>query len=122
MSAYVDAANQYALDVVRGRIPTCRWIKLACKRYRADLKAAKTKNYPYRFDAEQAARACHFIEQLPYHKGKWAKDGATMVLQPWQCFFVCNIFGWLYKSSGLRRFRRAILMVPRKNEIGRAHV
>ena len=30
-------------------------------------------------------------------------------------FFVCSIFGWLRKADDLRRFRKALLLVPRKN-------
>jgi phage terminase large subunit-like protein len=36
-------------------------------------------------------------------------------LQPWQCFLVCVLFGWLRKDNGRRRFRAAYLEIPRKN-------
>lgn len=112
MTAYVAVANKYARDVVAGKIPASKWVKLACQRHLDDLKR---KGFAYRFDEAKAARACKFIE-LQYHtKGKWAAKGERLKLEPWQCFMVAAIFGWVRKASGLRRFRRALLLVPRKN-------
>jgi phage terminase large subunit-like protein len=36
------------------------------------------------------------------------------VLQPWQIWLTCAIFGWL-RLDGKRRFRKIFLLVPRKN-------
>lgn len=38
-----------------------------------------------------------------------------MVLEPWQKFVICSIFGWVKKSNGKRRFHKARLYIPRKN-------
>ena len=34
----VNAANQYARDVVRGKIQVCRYVVLACQRHLDDLE------------------------------------------------------------------------------------
>jgi phage terminase large subunit-like protein len=47
---HVDAAFAYATAVVGKKIPACKWVRLACKRHLTDLKKAKRKVYPYRFD------------------------------------------------------------------------
>ena len=107
-----DLARTYARDVVSGKIPAGRYIVLACKRFLADLKR---KRFPYRFDDERADRAVRFQERMPHVKGKWAAKHERLVYEPWQCFAECNIFGWVHKKTGLRRFRESYEEVPRKN-------
>jgi phage terminase large subunit-like protein len=113
--AHVADANRYARAVVAGKIQVSRWVRLACQRHLDDLKREKTKAFHYRFDKAKAERACGLIELLPHTKGKWAASGGTIRLEPWQKFIVCSIFGWVRKVTGLRRFRKAYLEIPRKN-------
>jgi phage terminase large subunit-like protein len=112
---YSLAANQYAQDVVNGRIAVCRDVQLACKRHLSDLEQSlNDPQFPYKFSPKRGNKVCAFGEMLPLtgaHGGK----GRTLKLQPWQCFFLCNIFGWLQRKDNLRRFRTVYLYVPRKN-------
>jgi phage terminase large subunit-like protein len=112
---HVDAANAYAAAVVARKIVACKWVRLACKRHLDDLKKAKKKAYPYRFDPAKAEKVCKFIELLPHTKGVWASKQEKIKLEPWQCFKTVVIFGWLRKHDNLRRFRKAIILEPRKN-------
>ncbi|WP_185982829.1 terminase large subunit [Aureimonas mangrovi] len=112
---HVDAAHRYARDVVAGKILACKWVRLACQRHLDDLKAAKAKAYPYRFDPGAAEKWCRFIELLPHTKGKWAQQAQKLKLEPWQCFKTACLFGWLRKADELRRFRKALILEPRKN-------
>lgn len=118
---HVQKAADYARGVVGGTILACKWVRLACARHLRDLERAKTDASPYRFDAEKAERRCKFLELLPHVKGKWArrdpktKRGQRIVLEPWQCFVIASIFGWLKKENGMRRFRKVSIYVPRKN-------
>ena len=112
---HVDKANKYARDVVAGRISACKWIRLACQRHLNDLAAQKEQRFRYRFDRVQAERVCKFLELLPHSKGEWARKGLKIQLEPWQCFKTAALFGWLRKSDGLRRYRKAIILEPRKN-------
>lgn len=122
---HVSNALQYAKDVQSGRILACRWVRLAGERFLADMERSKG-DWPYRFDAEEAERVCKFVERFPHVKGKWAipragdPDSILIRLEPWQCFIVCNLYGWVYKAETpegrhLRRFRMAYIAVPRKN-------
>ena len=111
----VDKADGYIKAVISGEIKACKWIKLACKRHRKDIRESKKKTYPYKYDKQAAERVCKFIQMLPHTKGKWARNTELLVLEPWQCFFICSVFGWKRKSDNMRRFRRAELFVPRKN-------
>lgn len=111
-------SDRFVKAVTSGRQPACKWVRLAVARHVADLKR---KGFDYRFDPKKADRACAFIERLPHVKGEWAlPDPATgharkIVLEDWQCFFVCSVFGWVNRKTGLRRFRAADVFLPRKN-------
>lgn len=108
-------AEQYCKDVLDGTIIAGQWIKLACKRHLDDLARQDDPEFEYKFSPKKANRVCKFGELLPHVKGKWARSRERIKLEPWQCFIVCSIFGWLRKSDGLRRFRQALVLVPRKN-------
>src|ERR1017187_7603002 len=95
--------REYAQQVVAGEIPTCRWIQLACQRQLDDLER---KDWAWHFDHKRAERICQFIELLPHIKGRWSSP--TIILEPWQCFALTCIFGWV-DSEGLRRFRKALV-------------
>lgn len=104
----VERCNQYANDVLSGAIPSCKTIQLACERYRNDFN-----NEELLFDERSANASVANIERLCHAKGKL--QGQHIHLENWQCFKVCNLFGWKWKKNGLRRFRRAYARVPRKN-------
>lgn len=110
---YVAVGEQYARDVVDGSIPACLYVRQACQRQLNDLERAAA-GWKYQFDRERANRACRFIEKLPHIKGRWAKEGRTIELEPWQVFIVTTVFGWV-DAEGRRRFRSVYEEVPRKN-------
>ncbi len=117
---HVAKANKYARDVVSGKIPAGLYVRQACERHLKDL-GRRAKAYPYKFSSVSAEHACDFIEKLPHTKGKWAvatrgnPSSVLIKLEPFQCFIVCVLFGWLQKADGLRRFRETYIEIPRKN-------
>jgi len=113
--AYAERATQYCRDVVSGKILACKWVKLACQRHLDDLVKARTKEFDYKFDPVRAGRVCASMERFPHVKGKWARGNSPIHLEPHQCFVMCSLFGWVFKGSGLRRFREARIFKPRKN-------
>lgn len=118
--SHVEKATQYAREILDGKIIACEWVKLACKRHFDDLEAGV-----YTFDEARAEKAATFISLMPHTKGKWAQvkprepHANLTVLEPWQCFLVCSVFGWV-NADGNRRFKKASLYVPRKN--GKSHL
>ena len=86
---------------------------MACRRFLDDLEKSKTDpEYPWAFDEHKAARPVDFIERfLVPTKGDYDK----MVLMDWQCFIECNLFGWVDKETGLRRFQEALIVVGSGN-------
>lgn len=125
MRDYVAIAAQYQVDVLQGRIPVCKWVRLACERNRRDLDRQGSAVFPYEFNPDAARRICQMAEMLPHIKGPKAfivgKDDEgravwnPIQLEPWQCWLLTTIFGWLRVGTGLRRFRIAFTLVPRKN-------
>lgn len=113
--SYSDVATSYAQDVVDGVIPACKLVIAACQRHFRDLERPESKQFDYRYDSAKAERVCRFIEKLPHVKGKWAQRGEKIKLEPWQVFIVCSLFGWVSKTTGHYRFRKAYIEVPRKN-------
>ncbi|QGU16392.1 terminase large subunit [Leclercia sp. 119287] len=111
----VNAANQYARDIVRGKTVACRYVIDACQRHLDDLAKEKTKKFLYRFDKDLAEKAAKFIQLLPHTKGEWAFKRMPITLEPWQLFIVCSAFGWVRKGTKLRRFREVYTEIPRKN-------
>lgn len=126
-SSYLDRARQYEDEVLAGVIPACKWVRLACARNRRDRERSESGDptFPYRIDETAATRICVAAEQLPHIKGPKAfvvghdEEGRAIWnpirLEPWQCWFLTTLFGWLRLDNGHRRFRVGLLLVPRKN-------
>lgn len=112
---YAAIARKYAKDVTEGRQPAGEMVRLQCQRFLDELKRAREKDFPYRFDAAKAGRFCTFVEKMHHTKGKWAAEKKPITLEPWQIWIFCVFFGWIRKKSGLRRFRKLFVVVPRKN-------
>ena len=103
-------AEIYAEQVRDGRILVCEYVRLAVRRYYADLDRALERGW--HFDRRAALRAIGFIERFTHTKGEWA--GRRFRLEPWQHFVLWNIFGWK-NADGTRRFRYAYIEIARKN-------
>jgi phage terminase large subunit-like protein len=114
MTKFTEAALGYAQGVVAGEIVACKWTRLACQRQLDDLARERTDDWPWVFDDELASRPCEFIELLPHIKGKWARERRLIELEPWQCFIITTVFGWVHHETGLRRYREGYVEVPRK--------
>lgn len=112
---YVAVALAYARDAVADRkgIKHCALVRLAAKRFLADLKRASRKSCEFRFSAWHGNDICDFVEKLPHVQGAW--DSPTLVLEPAQIFILVNVFGFRRRSDGRRRFTRAYIEVARKN-------
>jgi phage terminase large subunit-like protein len=121
--SYLDQVVAYAERVTSGAEVAGRFERLACQRFLRDLQRAGTDDFPYVLNRNLGARACRFIELLPHIKGEWARpvyvDGQfsyqKIKLGDWQLFCEFQLFGWVHRDTGLRRFRRSYEEVARKN-------
>jgi len=115
LASYRRTMEAYARAVAAGEIAAARLVRLAAAATLADLDREGDDDFSWRFDDARAWRACAFIEGLPHVKGGWAARRELMRLSPWQVWIVASIFGWVSKATGRRRYRRALILVPRKN-------
>lgn len=66
------------------------------------------------FDQERAERPIRFIETFCKHsKGEWA--GQPVKLELFQKAFISALFGFVDKTTGVRRYRETMFYVARKN-------
>src|SRR5258708_1817007 len=110
---YSAEARKYCEEVLSGKTPACKWVRLACERQVKDLQRVEQTHFLFTFDEEKAARVCRFIERLPHIKGPLS--GQRIKLEPWQVFILTTVFGWVKKSTGNRRFRKVYIEVPKGN-------
>lgn len=106
----MHVAEQYAEDVLSGKRPAGKLIKLACERYFRDLDQAKDKGWY--FDEKEAKRAVDFVGLFKNYKGKAA--GKKLNILPHQAFQHWNIYGWK-NDDGSNRFTVSYEEVSRKN-------
>ena len=112
-STAVTRCYEYVDDVLSGRIRACEKVRMACQRFRNDLERSATDpGWPWVFDEHKAARPTDFMERfLVPTKG----DYDRMELMGWQCFVEANIYGWVDRVTGLRRFRESLIIVGTGN-------
>ena len=111
----VKLAETYASQVISGKIPACKWIKLLCEKHLSELEQSNSDDFQFYFDPAKAEKVAKFLQLLPHTKGKWAGKRELIKLEPWQLFSVCVPFGWLRKKDNTRRYRTILIFVPRKN-------
>ena len=110
MKDFLKLANQYIKDVLSGKIEAGEYTRLACERQKNDLLR---KDWQYEFDVDRAVKPCKFISLLKHIKGP--KAGTCIELEPWQCFIITTLFGWVDKLSRARRFLVSYTEVARGN-------
>ena len=103
-SKYTDYANK----VLNGEIPACEYIKLACKRYLSFFDRDEIF-----FDEKSVDKVVNFCSKFKIAAGKNA--GKPFILSDWQFWVVCQVFGFKWKSNGLRVTKKVYLEVGRKN-------
>ena len=96
--------------IVAKERPASRYTRLACKRFLDDIGR---DDWRWTYDVKKAHKVCRFVEMCPHEKG--AKQGQPLLMEDFQCWIVCSIFGFVDSKSRMRRFKEAFLLIPRKN-------
>src|SRR5215204_1199699 len=109
----VAEAIGYAEAVVAGTVPAGRLARLACGRFLRDKAAADSGTGLWGFAPDLVEAALLFAGQRPNIKGPEA--GRPLRLLPWQRFVFANLFGFVERGTSTRRFRQAVIYVPRGN-------
>ncbi|HEE9846998.1 terminase large subunit [Clostridium perfringens] len=92
---------------------SCEKHKWACQRFLSDIKRQDTEEFPYVWNEDEAQRIVKWFSYLNHRKGVLA--GKPIELTIWQKFVLCQIYGWLNKDTGYRRFNKSFVEVARKN-------
>lgn len=113
--SYKDIAIKYAQDAASGQLICGAEVVLAAKRFLSDLE---------RDDLELHTTEPDFVigivEKLMVHQQGEALDGTPLmntplIFQPWQVFIVYNLIGFYFKGTKERRYKEALIFLPRKN-------
>lgn len=107
----LESAFKYAISVVRGDIPACEDVQLACQRF---LDGVERKDAPYEFVPAKVEHVLKFVKFCRHVKGPEA--GKPIELQPFQVLFLAGIYGFRDKRDHSKRWvTDVILFVPRKS-------
>lgn len=72
------------------------------------------EKHTYIFDEKKSLRCIHFIEKYcKQSKGRWA--GKPLKLELFQKAMLQSLFGFVDKDTGLRKYKKVIFFVARKN-------
>lgn len=85
----------------------------ACERFLRDVANQNTKKFQYEWLEDEAQKIVEWFALLRHSKGVLEKQ--PIILNTWQKFCLCNIYGWYHVVTGYRRFRKAFVEVARKN-------
>lgn len=103
---------QYADAVESGKILACDALKKAVARFQSDLKRSTKRTFKWRFDEEAADRIIDFAEALVQFEEPFT--GHYIELQGWETLYLGQLYGWVDKKTGKRRFKKALLFLARK--------
>ena len=112
---FKEIAIKYADDVINGDIIAGNDVIDSCKRFKADLERDDLELRTTQPDA-----AITIIEGCFVHRQGESIEGEPLlgkpfILQPWQIFIIYNLLGFWYRGTEERRFKEALIFVPRKN-------
>lgn len=111
---YETKAYEYATKIVNREIISSKDVYNCCKRFINDIEKAKSDDYPYYFDLEQATKIEVLARNLRFPTGLLA--GQPIELHISQSFTLSNIYCWRFKDNPKKkRYRMAIILKARKN-------
>lgn len=101
-----DPVTGYAKAVLSGEVAAGPHVRDACARHLNDLESGPQRGLIWDIDAAQKFfRFCRVMLRLS--EGQF--DGLPFELHPSQKFICGSLFGWKWKGTGFRRFRRAYI-------------
>lgn len=107
----MSVAKEYATWVLapENKHKTGKLIKLSAARFLSDLQ----RNDIF-FDEDEAVKMVNFGER---YCNQWEGDwrGKPVTFEPWQRFIFEQLFGWIRKDTGTRRFTKLYIQIAKKN-------
>ena len=115
--------EEYYKWILNNPNKTCQKIKKQYKKLVDNLKKEQKvsfvnkgieETHTYIFDEKKSLRCIHFIEKYcKQSKGRWA--GKQLKLELFQKAMLQSLFGFVDKETGLRKYKKVIFFVARKN-------
>jgi phage terminase large subunit-like protein len=100
----------YAVNVAKGEIVVGKLIKLACQRF---LNQLEDRAWAWEFHIKYVQHFLEFVSTLKHTKGPDA--GKPLILEPFQIFIICAIYGFRSKKNpAVRMVTDVIVFIPRK--------
>lgn len=107
----MNYTKEYLKQIRSGKIVVCKEIKNVYERLEREMSDQASLFY---FSEAHGDHCIEFIETFCRHyQGEHA--GKLVKLELFQKAFIQNLFGWLEKETGLRRFREYFFEVARKH-------
>lgn len=100
--------TDYPWRILDGKETACEWVKLSCKRFIDFLH----RDDMY-FDVDEVKRTIKFFSHFKHFVGQYADK--PFLLEEWQKFIMCGVYGFRWKENNLRVTKTFILSVGRKN-------
>ena len=102
-----NSVEDWIEGIEEGRIISNEYVKQAIQRYKEDLQ--RTDIY---FDKDKVDRVLRFLWYMRINK---KNKYVQFIPLPYQIFFILNVFGFYWYTSGKRRYRYAYLFTARKS-------
>ena len=114
-TVWAEEVDRYVDGALSGDINVCEEIVQACRRYREDLASGI-----WDFRTDEACEIIAIIETTCCHQQGQFLDatplrGTPFLLLPYHKFCIFNILGFYKPGSAERRFKEALIFIPRKN-------
>ena len=113
----LDQAVKYAEDVIAGREITTWEVKKQCTIFIHDYKQRQyDDSFEFYIDVKELTKINSLLKLMNFATGYLANNEVLESLAHFQCFFICNIFGWRYKDNKDKfRYNDVTLFIARKN-------
>ncbi|MBF0780504.1 MULTISPECIES: terminase large subunit [unclassified Granulicatella] len=113
MTTLREMLIDYSNQVISNEKHHCQKERWANQRFLRDLQRENTDDFPYIFNEDKALRFLNWMSKFKHSKGKLA--GQYINPAPIQIFIFSNLYGWIHKDTGYRRFKKSYWQVARKN-------
>ena len=102
---------RYAEEAAGGKLVCSRKVRRVAEIFLEDLRRACAPGCAFTFDPELASRPIRFTEKFIRPTG----DYDRMELMGWQCFVLGAIFGFVNRETGVRKHKKALILVGSGN-------
>ena len=110
----MNYVKEYYEKIKSGEVVACEEIKCMYARLVEEMDRPMEHPFLFYFDEDIGEHPIIFIETFCRHY-QGEKAGQLVKLDLWQKAFIQALFGFLEKTTGLRRFREYFLEVARKH-------